>query len=197
MAAIYCGESWRIMWKANNGACGRIARSLGEYLDGTLPLARRRAVEAHLHLCVGCRAELVAMRRTLALLAGMPRRELTEDFDTALQARLSELRTDGARPARAGRRRWFSLLPARELRAPWPSPVRRLAPAGALAVATLAVVAWRLQPPPASMAVTPRRTPAYVQMVVQEHQRLRLASDLNATVVSHNLGADVLAEGDE
>jgi anti-sigma factor RsiW len=197
MAAIYCGESWRIMWKANNGACGRIARSLGEYLDGTLPLARRRTVEAHLHLCAGCRAELEAMRRTLALLAGMPRRELTEDFDTALQARLSELRSAGERQTRARGRRRFSLLPARELRAPWPSPLWRLAPAGALAAATLGVVAWRLQPPPAAIEVTARQTPAYVQMVVQEHQRLRVSSDLNATVVSHNLGADVLAEGEE
>jgi anti-sigma factor RsiW len=193
MAAICCGESWRIMWKANNGACGRTARSLGEYLDGTLPLARRRAVEAHVHLCAGCRGELEAMRRTLALLAGMPRRELTEDFDTALQARLSELRTAGDRRDR----RWFPLLPARELRAPWPSPLWRLAPAGALAAATLGVVAWRLQPPPAPMEVGGRPTPAYVQMVVQEHQRLRVASDLNATVVSHNLGEDMLAEGDE
>src|ERR1043166_258195 len=100
MAAICCGESWRIMWKANNGACGRAARSLGEYLDGTLPLARRRAVEAHLHLCAGCRAELEAIRRTLALLASMPQRELTEDFDTTLQARLSELRRDGGRQTR-------------------------------------------------------------------------------------------------
>ena len=36
------------MWKGINRACGRTARWLDEYIDGTLPLPRRRTVEAHL-----------------------------------------------------------------------------------------------------------------------------------------------------
>jgi anti-sigma factor RsiW len=190
------------MWKANDRACGRAARSLGEYLDGTLPLARRRAVEAHLRACAGCRSELEAIRRTLGLLASLPRRELTEDFDAALQARLAEVKGVGSRVSGVGSLLSFlhptadTRHPKHYLRAPWPSPLWRLA-AGALAAATLGVVAWRLQPPPNSIAVAPQPTPAYVWAMVQEHQRLRIASDLNATVVSHNLGTDVLSEGDE
>ena len=157
MAATCCGESWHIMWKLNERACGRAARSLGEYLDGTLPLARRRAVEAHLHACAGCRRELEAMRRTLALLSGLPRRELTGDFDAALQARLEEVKGVGRRVSGVGsdrsdpttdrRRPMPDARRARHyLRAPWPSPLRRLAPAGALAAVTLGMVAWRLAP---------------------------------------------------
>src|SRR5438445_11362465 len=91
------------MWKANERACGWTARSLGEFLDGTLPLAHGRAVEAHLRACAGCRRELEAMRRTLALLSGLPRRELTEDFDAALQARLEEVKGVGSRVSGVGR----------------------------------------------------------------------------------------------
>jgi hypothetical protein len=89
----------------------------------------------------------------------------------------------------------FLLPPARHLRAPWPSELRRLAPAGALAAA-LALAAWNFQPwthPPSP----DRQPPAYVTALVQQHQMLNAGSDMNATVVSHNLGSDPLGDGDE
>jgi anti-sigma factor RsiW len=180
------------MWKATERGCHRIVRWLSEYVDGTLPLARRRAVEAHLRACAGCRYELEALRRTVSLLTGLPKRELTDDFDTALRARLEK--------AKAGRR--HSDL-SRRLRALFPvpgvpaSPLRRLAPAGALTAGVLGVVAWQMLPGEAIRPEGPRPTPAYVERMVEEHQGLRVASDLNATVVSHNLAADTLGEGDE
>src|SRR5438445_11778185 len=113
------------MWKRIDRSCGRTARWLGEYIDGTLPLLRRRAVEAHLRRCNRCRRELEATRRTVALLADLPRRELSAGFEAGLRARLATA------PPRRGRPRYQS--------APWPSPFRRLAPAGVLAMAAAAL----------------------------------------------------------
>src|SRR5688500_8989247 len=112
MAATCCGESWHTMWKGIRPMCGRASRWLGEYVDGTLPLARRRALEAHLRTCAACRRELEATRRTIALLADLPRRELSDNFEASLHARLAG--TQSPRTWWTGGS-WY-------LRAPWPSP---------------------------------------------------------------------------
>jgi anti-sigma factor RsiW len=188
------------MWMRINQACGRTARWLGEYLDGTLPPRRRRAVEAHLLACAACRRELETMRRTLALVTSLPRRELSGDFEASLRARLAgaERGWRGASRSRWGRLAFFllpSLTRERHLRAPWPSPLRRLAPAG-IAAAALALAVWNL-PPVAVTFGTPRAAPAYVTALVHEHQLLSAGSDMNATVVRHNLDSDLLGDGDE
>jgi anti-sigma factor RsiW len=170
------------MWTPNSWACRRTGRSLGEYLDGTLPLARRRKVEAHMRGCAGCRYEMKSLRRTVGLLAELPKRELSADFEANLQARLA-----GARPGRravAGTG-FFSMPPAHRL--------LRLAPLGAMAAAVMAVSVWRLDAPQPK----PKSAPAYVAAVVQEHQGLGMAPDLNATVVSHNLSSDLLGDGED
>lgn len=180
------------MWKRTDRACGRTARILGEYLDGALPLRQRRAVEAHVDACAACRREMEAARGTLALLAGLPRRELSSAFDTALRERLAAAAsTPPQRPrfwpgARTAEARW--------LRAPWPSPYRRLAPAAALAVASLGLFFLKAPPAPPPNA---RPVPAYVKAMVHEHQMLNTGADLNATVVGHNLNGDLLGDGDE
>lgn len=183
------------MWKRIDRACGRTARLLGEYLDGTLRRPQRRVIEAHLDRCAACRRELEAHRRTLALLADLPRRELSGDFDAALSTRLAGVQ--GRSGETAGSRVWFSTAADRYLRAPWPSPPRRLAPAGALAAAALALVAWRMQPVPPSPPIHPPASSAYVATLVREHQMLAAGSDLNATVVSHNVGGDLLGDAEE
>jgi anti-sigma factor RsiW len=174
---------------------------MGEYLDGTLPLRRRRAVEAHLLACAACRRELETVRRTLALVTSLPVRELSADFDRALRARLTA--AERGRKATAPSR-WSGfagfLLPSlsreRHLRAPWPSPFRRLAPAGAFAAAALAVTLSYLQPWVA-LDTAPHPAPAYVVALVHEHQLLGAGSDMNATVVRHNLDGNLLGDGDE
>jgi anti-sigma factor RsiW len=169
------------MWKANNWACRRIARSLGEYLDGTLPLTHRRRVEAHVRECAGCRHEMESLRRTLGLLADLPKRELSAGFDAALHARIAAVRV--------GRH----ASPAIRIGALMPSPrLLRLAPMGAVAAAVLGVTVWRMETP----RPQPKPAPAYVARVVQEHQGLGMAPDLNATVVSHNLSSDLLDDGE-
>lgn len=140
------------------------------------------------------------MRRTLGLLAGLPGRELPARFDDALRARLAEAprqRTGaGSRWTRLASRLAGSLSRERYLHAPWPSPFRRLAPAGAVAAAGLGLLCWSLMP--TLLPFRPGRSgPAYVKMVVQQHKLLNAGSDMNATVVGHNLGGDLLGDGDE
>jgi hypothetical protein len=138
------------------------------------------------------------MRGTLALLVGLPRRELSAEFDTALRDRLAGLR----RPAEgvASGWAWMALLGSRPgstercLRAPWPSPVRRLAPAGVVAAAVLGVFLARPAPTPQKVSQA-RPVPVYVSVLVHEHQMLNAGADMNATVVGHNLNGDLL--GDE
>lgn len=152
-------------------------------------MARRRAVEAHLNGCAGCRAELAALRRTLSLMANLPRRVVGDGFDAALQARL-----EAVRDARQDQVRGIgvrSLFPRAASSVAHPF----LLPAGALAVVGLALFAgWSHH---AVVLPAERPAPAYVQAMVAEHQRLPGGGDLSATVVSHNLGGEMLGEGDE
>lgn len=195
MAAACCGESWLIMWNRISWKCGGTTRCLGEYLDGTLSRRRRHAVEAHLRGCGACRRELESLRRTLVLLSDLPRRELSDNFEAALQARLA-----GMPPTRRPAQPWLSLSrlapsSAPYLRAPMPSETRRWAPLGALAFVAGALAVWNVQPP-SSGSPDHRQPSAYVRMVVREHQ-LTPGADMNSTVVSHNLGGDPLGDGDD
>jgi anti-sigma factor RsiW len=184
------------MWIRINWVCDRTAQALGEYLDGTLPLRRRRGVEAHLRECVSCRHELSSLRRTLALLSDLPRRELSESFDAALSARLDRLRPAGGSLNSGLPLTELRSSATRYLRAPWPSEARRWAPVGAMAAVAAALLAWNMQPP-APVLAPHQRPPAYVSMVVREHEMLGTGADMNRTVVNHNLGGDPLGDGDD
>lgn len=50
----------------------RLQDRLGPYLEGDLTPGARRRLEAHLEHCAACRAELDALRRTVALLRELP-----------------------------------------------------------------------------------------------------------------------------
>ena len=47
----------------------RAQDSFSDYLDGSLPPGERSAVEQHLGVCIQCRTELEAFRRTLGTLS--------------------------------------------------------------------------------------------------------------------------------
>jgi hypothetical protein len=65
------------------GKCGWARRRKWRYLDGTLPAPQKRQVEAHLQVCIPCRAEFTLAQDALnALAAGKP---LTPDQQRALQ----------------------------------------------------------------------------------------------------------------
>jgi hypothetical protein len=65
------------------GKCGWARRRKWRYLDGTLPAPQKRQVEAHLQVCIPCRAEFTLAQDALnALAAGKP---LTAEQQRALQ----------------------------------------------------------------------------------------------------------------
>jgi len=65
------------------GKCGWARRRKWRYLDGTLPAPQKRQVEAHLQVCIPCRAEFARAQDALnALAAGKP---LTPEQQRALQ----------------------------------------------------------------------------------------------------------------
>ena len=63
--------------------CGWVRRRKWRYLDGTLPAPQKRQVEAHLQVCIPCRADFTLAQDALnALAAGKP---LTAEQQRALQ----------------------------------------------------------------------------------------------------------------
>src|SRR5581483_8612260 len=116
-----------------------------------------------------CRAECEAQRQMARVLMEMPRRQLSSDFDTALQERLRELDASPRRASlldrlrRGGIRTW--------------SPV--LAP---LAIAGLAVALWRPIMPSAKIAPPvpsgPLASRSCVTQMVAAHQTLDRLRDL-------------------
>lgn len=71
------------------GKCGWARRRQWRYLDGTLPAPQKRRVEAHLQVCIPCRAAFTLAQDALnALAAGKP---LTPDQQRALQRPKSNL----------------------------------------------------------------------------------------------------------
>jgi hypothetical protein len=63
--------------------CGWARRRKWRYLDGTLPAPQKRQVEAHLQVCIPCRADFTLAQDALnALTAGKP---LTPEQQRALQ----------------------------------------------------------------------------------------------------------------
>lgn len=91
---------------------------LNEYLDGVLAGAEKTAVEAHLHQCEQCRAQLQALQIVFAALDEVAAVELPVDVETAV---LQNLPRSTATPA------WVWALMAVEM-------------------AAAAVMMWRLKP---------------------------------------------------
>lgn len=94
---------------------------LSAYLDGALAPEPRARVDLHMSSCAECRAEVDSLRHLKLALSSAPRRSMPADLALALERRF----VSGAQP-------WYLKL-ARPMI--W-------APAGALAVATIAVSLW-------------------------------------------------------
>jgi anti-sigma factor RsiW len=94
---------------------------LSAYLDGALAPEPRARVELHISSCADCRAEIDSLRHMKLALSSAPHRNMPADLALALELRFA-----------SGGRRWYSPLTKPGL---W-------APAGALAVAAMAVSLW-------------------------------------------------------
>lgn len=95
---------------------------LSAYLDGALAPEPRARVELHMASCADCRAEVDSLRHLKLALSSAPRKNMPADLALALERRFSH-----------------------ETSSKWYVPLTRAAiwaPAGALAVATIAVSLW-------------------------------------------------------
>jgi hypothetical protein len=98
--------------------CWSVRRRLSAYLDSDLPAAEARSLAAHLGNCADCRGRLGSLRRTVELLAEMPRLQAREPLSVRVRDRLEvERRGPGLalvfRSFRAGRPLILpSLIPA-------------------------------------------------------------------------------------
>lgn len=99
-------------------ACWELDARLDEYVDGTLPLDERGALESHLEGCASCRETVQGLRGLQAEAAELPAElapprdlwpEIRETLATAPAARAA---TGGWRPAQGGWRRWATLAAA-------------------------------------------------------------------------------------
>jgi len=83
--------------------CQPIQERFADYLDWTLPLHEREAVEAHAAACAACRNALAMSRDLVAALSEVPAPELPEGYSARFAARLEALpapRTRAALPWR-------------------------------------------------------------------------------------------------
>jgi len=84
--------------------CHTIQERFADYLDRSLPLAEREAVEAHAAACGPCRNALAMSREMVAALAEVPAPELPDGYGDRFAARLEALPAPRARAARPWRR---------------------------------------------------------------------------------------------
>jgi anti-sigma factor RsiW len=100
------------------------AALLSALVDNELSVEETGRAARHLEACAECRFELAQRRATKALLAGAPRRAMPPELVASIEARLE------GRPRPFPRLRRFASAP------------RVWAPAGALALAALAMSLW-------------------------------------------------------
>lgn len=65
-------------------SCGKIQRTIQAYVDGTATGAERAAVDRHVAHCARCARCLAESRQLLSLLASVPAREVSDDFERNL-----------------------------------------------------------------------------------------------------------------
>ncbi len=114
--------------------CAQHTERLSEYLDGRLHGEQKAALEAHLHDCAECAAELESLRRTAEVVRDLPHRKPAEGFAGRVKARIREEGAAGpasAASASDGRKPGPRILSFRSLL------VRRILPVAAMFLVVL------------------------------------------------------------
>ena len=73
-------------------ACIEEVELITEYLEGALPEAERRRLEAHLESCPGCTEYLAQMKAVAGSLGGLRDETLPRELRDSLIARLRDIR---------------------------------------------------------------------------------------------------------
>lgn len=164
--------------------CKNAQPLLSEYIDNGLSARQTWELDRHFAECHACTRALNELRRTVQLVNGAPRREVSGDFMAKLQARLEDV--EPAQP------RWAWLQAIRDFARP------NMLPAWGAAVATVALLIVFVYP---RTPVQPSGTgtlvvPASVQQAVRQNVAIS-ASDPLADVATANLEAHATMEGDQ
>lgn len=129
--------------------CGKIRHAIQSYVDGAATRAEREAVDAHVDRCAACAQVLADSRQLVGMLAAMPARRVSDEFERNLQAALRHTAPVSRSAA------WWERF---RLQFEWRLRFPALVAASSLAVAMLAAVV----------------TPSYVHYQEQVEQRERL-----------------------
>jgi hypothetical protein len=152
------------------GKCGWARWRKWRYLDGTLPAPQKRQVEAHLQVCLPCRAEFTLAQDALnALAAGKP---LTPEQQRALQRQKS-----GLTPSRAAAVAILALLLGAGVylwRVQGAALLERLSARGAPAAAVAESAVAAPTPAPTEPAVRPE-TAASIEPPAAEPKPIEVA----------------------
>jgi len=68
--------------------CRWVKKNMSAYIDGESSGADREAIDEHLKTCRGCRAELEALKSSVAFVGGLPEIEPTAGFEAAFRRKL-------------------------------------------------------------------------------------------------------------
>ena len=146
--------------------CGKTRRLIQAYVDGAASKTERESVESHVAACAGCAAVLAESRQLVSLLAGMPERAVSDEFDRNLMtaARYTAPVSQSAA--------WWERF---RLRFEWRLRVPAMVAAGSLAAGVVAalVVPQLGMPegPQAPLAAAPERG-RFVASAVERHREL-------------------------
>jgi anti-sigma factor RsiW len=133
-------------------------------VDGAATPAEREAVDAHVARCAGCAQELATSRQVVGLLAAMPGRRVSEEFDRNLQVALRS-----AEPVSPGKAWWEHF----RLQFEWRLRVPALVAASTLAAGVVAAV---VMPGYARYQEQVEQRERLVSSAVQRHQQLERAN---------------------
>jgi len=157
-----------------NSYCNKIRPLISEYIDGALDPRRSADVDSHLESCSECRQIAADFRANKSVMASMPLRQTSSNFDTALAQRIAAIAQQKAK------RSWLArigeaLLPSR-------TNVWRPAFATVTAVTVVASVMFAMRIPPTEVrthTMTSASEQALIQQCVVQHRSYAEAQPLN------------------
>jgi len=157
-----------------NSYCNKIRPLISEYIDEALDPRRSAEVDRHLTSCAECRQIADDFRANKSVLASMPLRQTSSNFDAALAQRIAAVNQQRAKQS------WLARI-AEALR-PSRTNVWRPAFATMAAVTVVASTMFALRIQPSTPSVHPTTSAAeqaLIQQCVVQHRSYAEAQPLN------------------
>jgi anti-sigma factor RsiW len=158
--------------------CRKTQYLIQTVVDGAATRPEREAVGAHVARCAECARALAESRQLVSMLAGAPRRRVSEAFDQELMASVRGVRPVSLRAA------WWERF---RLRFEWRLRLPAMVTAGSLAAAVVAAIAV----PQVRQAPQRRERGEYIARAVERHQQIERGVRLNQDVNWDALDASI------